>query len=743
MERQRVFIISTLVFGLVFLLGFPVQAQIEVGDFIVSGEGEVTGLPRGKSGTDAKFQEYRDVPETLIVPELKLRIERKKQDFYLEFDSSKVGLDDQNYRLRTGRYGLLDLEFEWDQIPHFFSDTARTPYAFNGGSGDFSLSSKPASTAGTAVRDWANANANPLDLSMLQGIARFRARYTPTPEWSYTGSYSSQNTSGKRAFGSLFGSSPGSYNITELTEPLDYQTHNIELGGEYAGKGWSVGLKYNASLFHNNVSTITWDNPLNPGIGGACTNEAVYSNTAGTGPCRGRLDLYPSNQAHTFSLSGAAALPLKTRFIGTVSYGWRLQNDSFLPDTINPTLQGLTSVSRGSLDGDVRPLMVNATFVNNYIDRLNLKAFYRLYDLDNRSKRVFLPDGYIVNDSTRRNVELLSFPYTYSKQNIGLEAGYDLTRWLSAKLSYLWEKMHREKREVLNANEHSFGPSFDLKPNSWMLIRMSYRRSLRDANDYDAGRNTAIEIGETPEEMREELLGVLRKPDEAARNRNKVSLFAQISPWTILTLHGGFEFANDRFPRTQIGLKSDINYSPSVGFIYAPVEWASLFGDYNWERFDWKMRAMERTSTTQTPETNPERIWNSRGIDRIHTISLGTDLKLIQNLLGLRLQYGFSWGESLVHASGGVTPATDYPSITNRWHEFLARFEYALHKNVALRFGYYFNRYTSKDFGVDIMKPWMGDVDTGGSVQRSIFLGDQVKGNYTAHVGFVGLKLKF
>jgi hypothetical protein len=73
----------------------------------------------------------------------------------------------------------------------------------------------------------------------------------------------------------------------------------------------------------------------------------------------------------------------------------------------------------------------------------------------------------------------------------------------------------------------------------------------------------------------------------------------------------------------------------------------------------------------------------------------------------------------------------------------LARFEYMLHKNVSLRFGYYFNRFTSKDFGVDIMKPWMGDVDTGGNVQRSIFLGDRIKQPYTAHIGFIGLRFKF
>ena len=44
----------------------------------------------------------------------------------------------------------------------------------------------------------------------------------------------------------------------------------------------------------------------------------------------------------------------------------------------------------------------------------------------------------------------------------------------------------------------------------------------------------------------------------------------------------------------------------------------------------------------------------------------------------------------------GVVPASDYPTIVNRWHEFLGRMEYLF----------------SRDQGVDIMKLWMGDVET-------------------------------
>jgi len=125
-------------------------------------------------------------------------------------------------------------------------------------------------------------------------------------------------------------------------------------------------------------------------------------------------------------------------------------------------------------------------------------------------------------------------------------------------------------------------------------------------------------------------------------------------------------------------------------------------------------------------------------------------MDLIPNLLGLRIQYTFSNGFSYVTASGdeqSTTPASNYPTIKNQWYELLVRFEYKFAQNWFTRFGYYFNHATEKDFGVDIMQPWMGNVDVvptpNVNTARSIFLGDQIKGPFTANVGFVTLGFKF
>jgi hypothetical protein len=302
--------------------------------------------------------------------------------------------------------------------------------------------------------------------------------------------------------------------------------------------------------------------------------------------------------------------------------------------------------------------------------------------------------------------------------------------------------MHREFREVTTSDEYGVGPTIDIKPLSGLLVRMAYRHSWRNPSHYQ------FEIDETGG-----IDNLAKKFDEARRNRDRASLFAQYSPWDVLTLHAGFEFTRDDYPDSRIGTQFDLNYSPSVGFIVSPASWVRIFGDYNYDRFDWKINAIQRTLTTQNPsnscpiDATHTRCWTSQGLDRVNTFSVGSDFSLIENVLGFRIQYGYSMGTSRVNASGatcvGCTVATNYPTIKNTWHELLARFEYQVHKNVGLKVGYYFNHATDNDHGVDIMKPWMGDVDTSASVQRSIFLGDRLKGPFTAHVGFVAVRLSF
>ena len=329
MKQTTRFIVVSLGLALVFLSASGTWAEMDVGNYTISGSAEVDGLPMGFSGDRSRFENYRDIPETAVVPQIELLLGTKKQDFYLNFDAQNVGLDNQSYLLRFGRYGLLDVELEWNQIPVLYNvDNARTPYRMSGGT--YTLRSRPTADDSTTFSNWINDSNNTrgVDLKLLDQIGKISIRYTPTPGWTFTAKYWPNLKDGKWAIAFPFGSGSSS-GVTELAGPVDYQTHNIEVGGEYAGKGWSLGLKYNGSLFYNDTSTLVFDNPA--AVGPNCIDSTTINYTNFTGPCRGRADLYPNNQAHTFTLTGTASLPMKTQILGTVSYGWRLQNDSFLP----------------------------------------------------------------------------------------------------------------------------------------------------------------------------------------------------------------------------------------------------------------------------------------------------------------------------------------------------------------------------------------------------------------------------
>jgi Putative outer membrane beta-barrel porin, MtrB/PioB len=239
-----------------------------------------------------------------------------------------------------------------------------------------------------------------------------------------------------------------------------------------------------------------------------------------------------------------------------------------------------------------------------------------------------------------------------------------------------------------------------------LLFRASYQRSWRSDPGYSG------------ESGREQYF-------LTARDRNKVSLFTDISPWDTLSFHAGFDFTGDNYPEGAYGVQSARSYSPSVGFLYAPLDWLKFFADYNYDRTRWNQ---DYNATIR-----------SHGIDRVNTFSLGSDVDLIKNLLVLRLQYGYSQGFAEIVNNNN----NRWPDNSNTWQELLARLEYKFHKNVSAQFGYYFNKFQSKDYGVDIMQLWMGDQDTNSGQLRSVYLGDQFKGSYTAHVAMIGLKFKF
>ena len=91
---------------------------------------------------------------------------------------------------------------------------------------------------------------------------------------------------------------------------------------------------------------------------------------------------------------------MRTRVNANLAYSLRLQNDAFLPHTINPAISspGL-ALPQDSLDGMVGTLLLNVYASSRPLRPLTLSFKYRFYDFNDMSDTPLFP-AHVVNDRT-------------------------------------------------------------------------------------------------------------------------------------------------------------------------------------------------------------------------------------------------------------------------------------------------------------------------------------------------------
>ena len=121
------------------------NAQTTLGTVSMQGSAEVGVFPGSVPATNvAKYREYSDLAQQVIAPELHLLLGDKSDDrIFTDFRAYNLGQNNQMYNLHTGVYGLLDIQIQYLDMPHYLSDDVGS-IAFSQNGGDFSLSSHPA-----------------------------------------------------------------------------------------------------------------------------------------------------------------------------------------------------------------------------------------------------------------------------------------------------------------------------------------------------------------------------------------------------------------------------------------------------------------------------------------------------------------------------------------------------------------------------------------------------------------------
>ncbi|MEK6571566.1 MAG: MtrB/PioB family outer membrane beta-barrel protein, partial [Bacteroidota bacterium] len=349
----------------------------------------------------SKFTEYRDLPTGLFMNVFSINFMNQDYTNVLSIWGSHVGQKDQNIAAQLGVRGKFKLELEWDQTPHNYTNTART--VFNGSGGGVltmpvlvrsqlrtlvATDVNPAVTGiqfdTVAVTNLLLGVVNSTDVVSRRDKAKASVSYSPSEQLDIKFQYSNERRSGTKPLGVNF-----AFNPIEVPEPTAYRTQEALANLEYATKDWNVQLGYSASIFTNKNDVLIWDNPFRE-------IDAVGTSS------RGRLDLYPDNTAQSVSFSGAANLPYSTRVATSLSYGWRRQDDKFIPYTINTALLSdptFPTLPASSLNGKVGTTLVNFSVTNRFFSSVWFSARYRSFDYDNQTPSLIFP-AYVAYDNS-------------------------------------------------------------------------------------------------------------------------------------------------------------------------------------------------------------------------------------------------------------------------------------------------------------------------------------------------------
>ena len=186
--------------------------------------------------------------------------------YFLDVQSNNAIYRDQSYLATFGAWNRFKIQFRYDEIPHTYSNTARTLYTDTGGKEhDWAVLTIPLVTrntlqglaASTLLPSTIQTQLVPSMNFIVPAIERRSGTvlfaYNVSSDWDLLASYSREHETGTRPIGLIFNTSPsaaltGGYGA-EVPEPIDYFNNTVKVRAEYVRKKWGVQIGYTGRSF--------------------------------------------------------------------------------------------------------------------------------------------------------------------------------------------------------------------------------------------------------------------------------------------------------------------------------------------------------------------------------------------------------------------------------------------------------------------------------------------------------------
>ena len=364
-----------------------------------------------------------------------------------------------------------------------------------------------------------------------------------------------------------------------------------------------------------------------------------------------------------------------------------------------------------------------------------------------------------VRDTFTLGMPRLSRIFDYQKQNGDLDVAWRALRQVTLRGGFGWERWDRpDTREVGRTDEYSGKFGLTYRPLSWLEIVGRYARSWKRIDQYNTFAPLAHLV--LPENFSEEAAGfqspLLRKFDEAARDRHKGEVAVRLKPMKGLDVGVSLALAQDHYPFSPLGLQEDRNWTAGVDVGYTPVPWLTLRAKYERDESHSRQRSRFRPDDV-VPFDSVDLDWISRNVDTFDTVGAGALVRLIPDRLDFQVDYLFQRSIARVVSFNVATPGSVTAGVTaddpdtqarslpdDRFslHRLSGVMRYWLLKNLALRLGYAYERFRTSYWRTDSLQP-AGNVPIGTEGTADVFLGVKPFQNYGVHIIGGGISYGF
>jgi MtrB/PioB family decaheme-associated outer membrane protein len=664
---------------------------------------ELCKFEQGVSGTvdvgvgnvsekSAKFGDYTGLNENgaFFVGDGTLRARTEDGNYWI-LNASNLGLKSRSLDSEAGQQGKYKLLLKYDELPHTISDNALTPFLGTGGA---TLTLPAGFVRGTTTDPTSPTGMTSLPGTLQQvelGTLRKRlgvgASWIPVQNWEYAVNFRHETKDGtKRTAGSFF------VNSSELVQPIDYSTDQIDASASYTGAKLQAKLAYYGSLFHNNNPALTWQDPF----------------TSVAGESAGQLALPPANQFHQIQASAGYQFSDRTRASAELAFGRMTQNDIFLAPTLTPGLG--QPLPGNSLDGSANTRDAGLKLNSAVSERLRLNAAFTYNNRDNKTPQALYP---VVSTDMFAATPRTNLPYSFTQDKLKLSADYKLVAQTKASVGFDYDMHKRTYQEAEKTHEDTVWGKITSRAMDKVDLSFKLAHGERTNSGYQ------LVAGITPTEN-----PLLRKYNMANRTRDTAALRADFAAAENVNVGIGADWSRDKYTDSPIGLYngSDLNLSGDVTVALAAQTSLHFFANH--QEIKSKQFGSQSFATAD---------WTGQNKDTIDLFGLGVKHSMMENKLDLGGDYTFMRSKSDISVDNGQS-GPSFPSLSTWLNSLKLYANYQLKDNVSLQAGYWYERYDSRD--------WMLDGVTPSTIPNVLSLGLQPP-QYHVNVVRMSVRYKF